>query len=141
MTIIDQRAWMADAACRNMETSTFYPEALGRKHQKSLGGRVSKARVAQATTVCAGCDVRAECAAYAYSTGERYGVWGGLTERDRIISPPAITAVAGRDQRCGTLAGYSAHRRRGEDACPGCKQAATIRMRATRPSRAQAAQA
>jgi WhiB family redox-sensing transcriptional regulator len=29
--------------------------------------------------------VRAECAAYALNTREPYGVWGGLTEHERVI--------------------------------------------------------
>ena len=37
----------------------------------------------RAKQVCAGCDVRAECLQQAVRTGERYGVWGGLTDLER----------------------------------------------------------
>jgi Transcription factor WhiB len=33
--------------------------------------------------VCAGCEVRAECLQYALDHSERFGVWGGLSERER----------------------------------------------------------
>lgn len=37
--------------------------------------------IAAAKMVCARCNVQTDCAAYAVR--ERYGVWGGLSERDR----------------------------------------------------------
>ena len=33
--------------------------------------------------MCVGCEVRAECLQYALDHGERFGVWGGLSERER----------------------------------------------------------
>ena len=30
-----------------------------------------------------GCDVRAECLEYALANDERFGIWGGLSERER----------------------------------------------------------
>jgi WhiB family redox-sensing transcriptional regulator len=33
--------------------------------------------------VCVGCDVRAECLEYAMANDERFGIWGGLSERER----------------------------------------------------------
>jgi WhiB family redox-sensing transcriptional regulator len=32
---------------------------------------------------CRGCDVRPECLAYALETRQKFGVWGGLSERER----------------------------------------------------------
>lgn len=39
--------------------------------------------IARATAVCAGCDLRRECADGALARREQWGVWGGLTEADR----------------------------------------------------------
>ena len=36
-----------------------------------------------AKKICTGCDVRAECLSYALSNDERFGIWGGLSERER----------------------------------------------------------
>src|SRR4029453_7854147 len=41
-------------------------------------------REAAAKAICARCQVRDACAAYAFAYQERYGIWGGLTERERL---------------------------------------------------------
>ena len=61
--------WRQAAACRGYEASTFYPETA------------EAAGVAK--QICAGCKVRAMCLETALRNQERYGVWGGLTERER----------------------------------------------------------
>lgn len=61
--------WRARAACRGTDPELFFPE---------LGGNATAAKA-----VCAGCPVRAPCLAYAVSTPERHGVFGGLDERER----------------------------------------------------------
>ena len=63
------RAWMSDAACTGLATRMFFPE------------RGEDSRTARA--VCAGCPVRVECADYGYD--EHFGIWGGLSERQRRI--------------------------------------------------------
>ena len=35
-----------------------------------------------------------QCAAYAIQYGERYGVWGGLSERERALAPGPGQALA-----------------------------------------------
>lgn len=62
-------AWMADASCRGLAHELFYP---------TQGGTTVEAK-----ETCAGCPVRAECLAYALETTERFGVWGGLAEKQR----------------------------------------------------------
>ena len=37
----------------------------------------------EAKKVCRGCEVRAECLEYALEHDERFGIWGGLSERER----------------------------------------------------------
>jgi len=60
--------WRHAAACREKD-----PEALF--------GRGSHQREARA--VCRGCPVRTECLAHALDNRIRFGVWGGMTERER----------------------------------------------------------
>ena len=36
-----------------------------------------------AKRICRNCPVRTECLAYALDYGMEYGVWGGMTERER----------------------------------------------------------
>ena len=37
----------------------------------------------EAKRVCRSCDVRAECLEYALEHDERFGIWGGMSERER----------------------------------------------------------
>mgnify|MGYP000160797370 CR=1 FL=1 len=37
----------------------------------------------EAKEVCRGCIVRLECLEYALTNGEKFGIWGGLSERER----------------------------------------------------------
>ncbi|MDX6335165.1 MAG: WhiB family transcriptional regulator, redox-sensing transcriptional regulator, partial [Streptosporangiaceae bacterium] len=37
----------------------------------------------EAKKVCRGCEVRVECLEYALEHDERFGIWGGLSERER----------------------------------------------------------
>ena len=62
-------AWKLRSACRGMETDIFYPE-----HGKS--NAVAKA-------VCGSCTVQDQCLDAALARPERYGIWGGTTERER----------------------------------------------------------
>lgn len=61
--------WMTDALCAEVDADLFFPE---------MGGSTREAKA-----VCAECLVRAECLDYALETGQRFGVWGGMSERER----------------------------------------------------------
>jgi WhiB family redox-sensing transcriptional regulator len=61
--------WMLDAACREYPEVSFYAE---------LGESLDPARA-----VCAGCLVRDECLDHALEKGEKFGVWGGKSPRER----------------------------------------------------------
>ncbi|MDU5308733.1 MAG: WhiB family transcriptional regulator, partial [Varibaculum cambriense] len=37
----------------------------------------------EAKAVCELCEVRDECLSYALENDERFGIWGGLSERER----------------------------------------------------------
>lgn len=61
--------WALDAACLDADPEAFFPDR---------GGDVSPAK-----RLCRVCPVRAECLDYAVSTNQLYGVWGGMSERER----------------------------------------------------------
>ena len=68
--------WQLRAACRGLGDAMFYPPANER-------GRYKRRREQAAKVVCATCPVIQPCLAWALSTGEAYGVWGGLTAEER----------------------------------------------------------
>ena len=65
---VDQ-PWADQALCAQTDPDAFFPEK---------GGSTRNAK-----KVCVGCDVRAECLTWALDNGERFGIWGGLSERER----------------------------------------------------------
>ena len=69
-------AWRMLAACRHVDGALFFAPDGERPNRRDL-------REARAKAVCARCPVIQPCAAYAVEYGERYGVWGGLSERER----------------------------------------------------------
>lgn len=69
MLLIPPRPWTASGACLNVNPDLFFP-AQG----ESTG---------PAKAVCAGCEVRQSCLEYALEQREVYGIWGGLSERER----------------------------------------------------------
>jgi WhiB family redox-sensing transcriptional regulator len=70
------KSWFEAAACRDGDQRLFFdPEGEGAKP------RAARERAAKA--VCAWCPVRRECLIFALWAPERYGIWGGLTARER----------------------------------------------------------
>jgi len=69
-------AWHENAACSGLGNEMFFAQGSSR------GGRsVTQPRAARA--VCAVCPVLEQCREA--GLGEKYGIWGGTTERDRRI--------------------------------------------------------
>lgn len=62
-------AFMDLGSCRGMDPDVFFPD-----RGESL---------APAKQVCAECIVRDECLEFALDNRERFGVWGGTSERER----------------------------------------------------------
>lgn len=61
--------WMLEARCLDADPEAFFPEK---------GGSTREAK-----RICAACPVRDECLQYALDNDERFGIWGGLSERER----------------------------------------------------------
>ena len=73
----DRHAWQLRAACRGEFGAPFYPPPRPEARDEKL------AREQAAKEVCAGCEVREDCLAYAIDNDERHGIWGGLTDDER----------------------------------------------------------
>ena len=65
----DKYEWMQRAKCRDADPETFFP---------SKG-----CPAAPAMRICGACPVRAECLDHALAYDERFGIWGGVGERER----------------------------------------------------------
>ncbi len=61
--------WIAQANCRGLAVELFFPER--------------GVSTTEAKQVCAACTVRTECLDYALTNYERWGTWGGKSERQR----------------------------------------------------------
>ena len=61
--------WQDRALCAQTDPEAFFPEK---------GGSTREAK-----KICLGCEVRHECLDYALAHDERFGIWGGLSERER----------------------------------------------------------
>jgi WhiB family redox-sensing transcriptional regulator len=61
--------WQERALCAQTDPEAFFPEK---------GGSTREAK-----RICLGCEVRAECLEYALANDERFGIWGGMSERER----------------------------------------------------------
>lgn len=70
----DEGGWRVHAACRGEDPELFFPVG-------SAGPALTQ--IAEAKEVCARCPVREACLDFALSTGQDYGIWGGLTENER----------------------------------------------------------
>ena len=68
-TEADAQSWQEQALCAETDPEAFFPEK---------GGSTREAK-----KICTGCEVRTECLEYALANDERFGIWGGLSERER----------------------------------------------------------
>jgi WhiB family transcriptional regulator, redox-sensing transcriptional regulator len=67
--LVAEEAWMADGACRTTHADLWFP------------GRGQT--VTEAKPICNQCPVTDECLEYAIANNERFGIWGGTSERER----------------------------------------------------------
>lgn len=64
-----EQEWQEQALCAQTDPEAFFPEK---------GGSTREAK-----RICQGCPVRDECLEFALEHDERFGIWGGLSERER----------------------------------------------------------
>lgn len=85
--------WQDYARCLGIDPDLFFPER--------------GASTREAKEICRGCGVREECLEFALQNGEKFGIWGGLSERERrrlrrgrALAARALTA--GESQQSGS---------------------------------------
>lgn len=66
---LETPSWQDDALCAQTDPEAFFPEK---------GGSPRNARL-----VCSRCPVREQCLEDALARDERFGIWGGKSERER----------------------------------------------------------
>ncbi|WP_369204545.1 WhiB family transcriptional regulator [Streptomyces sp. PU-14G] len=72
--------WSAQAACRSTDPDELFVQGAAQNRAKA---------------VCTGCPVRTECLADALDNRVEFGVWGGMTERERralLRRRPTVTS-------------------------------------------------
>jgi WhiB family redox-sensing transcriptional regulator len=88
---LGDRTWQGQDNCLGVDPDLFFPER--------------GASTREAKGVCRGCVVRDDCLEYALVNGEKFGIWGGLSERERrqlrrqrrlaaLAAQAAVTPVA-----------------------------------------------
>lgn len=86
VVVVTDESWRDAALCAQTDPEAFYPEK---------GGSTREAK-----KVCASCGVRDECLQSALDADERFGIWGGLSERERRKlhkATPKVCALDGCD--------------------------------------------
>jgi WhiB family redox-sensing transcriptional regulator len=66
---MEDRGWQSRANCMGVDPDLFFPER--------------GASTREAKEVCRGCVAREDCLEYALDNGEKFGIWGGMSERER----------------------------------------------------------
>ncbi len=62
-------SWTEEANCKGADADLFFPER---------GASTRKAKA-----ICRACSVQSACLEYAIENSEKFGIWGGMSERER----------------------------------------------------------
>lgn len=90
--------WPAHAACRGVDPDRLFVQGAAQNRAKAI---------------CAGCPVRTECLADSLDNQIEFGVWGGMTERERrallrrrpdVVSWRALLETARLNHEVGLVA-------------------------------------
>jgi WhiB family transcriptional regulator, redox-sensing transcriptional regulator len=78
MGLVDE-LWQHKAACKGPQSTMFFPPShFEKKDEKERRERSAK-------SICAQCNVKADCLNYAIDIREPHGIWGGLNETERRV--------------------------------------------------------
>lgn len=67
--ITEERPWVVFSACKDAEPELFFPATYEDSRE--------------AVAICNSCPVRIDCLEYALEARERFGIWGGMTPKQR----------------------------------------------------------
>ena len=67
--ITEERPWAVFAACRERDPDVFFAATIEEERE--------------AIRICNGCAVSLDCLEFALQTKASFGIWGGLTEKQR----------------------------------------------------------
>lgn len=110
----EELGWQERALCAQTDPESFFPEK---------GGSTREAK-----KVCLACEVRSECLEYALSNDERFGIWGGLSEREHaapeegrhLVEPTVPTGPTAAHSMARRLHPQAAGHRRTRHPPPPC---------------------
>lgn len=74
-------SWQESAACDGMNPNIFFPD------DASLSAEKRSNYEDMAKAICRRCVVRDDCLDYAIARSEQYGIWGGMTAKERNKLP------------------------------------------------------
>lgn len=78
-SMVQPQPWMQQALCAQTDPEAFFPDK---------GGSTREAK-----KMCASCTVVEQCLEYAMARDERFGIWGGKSERERrAMKRPKLSA-------------------------------------------------
>jgi WhiB family redox-sensing transcriptional regulator len=123
LNITGPPAWMTGGLCAQVDPDLWFPEK---------GGSTREAKA-----LCARCPVHPECLAYALAHDERFGVWGGASERARrrmrrSVSTRQGAPVRALDKRTGVIRQLATTLTDPEIAARlGCSSRTVLRIRRT----------
>jgi WhiB family redox-sensing transcriptional regulator len=69
--------WQLAGSCRDLSPDAFF-------HPEGERGNARRNRASAAKSICQGCPVLSACRSHALEVREPYGIWGGLTEEERL---------------------------------------------------------
>ena len=73
-------SWQDNGLCKSdgVDATVFFNDEMLRGYEKT-------ARESAAKKICTACPVKTECLEHALTVPENFGVWGGLTEEERMV--------------------------------------------------------
>jgi hypothetical protein len=77
---LERQGWRDRAACAGEDPDLFFAE-------DDADGELATRK---ALAICGACPVSAPCLEFAVTSGERWGIWGGVPEQDRAGMGPGI---------------------------------------------------
>ena len=73
----DELDWQEQAACREYDNVLFFGPDAGESELEK------QSREQRAKQVCQRCPVQEACLEFAMETNQKYGIWGGLSDKER----------------------------------------------------------